>query len=128
MLSKIVGFISPYAFALKLAAIVITMSTVFWAGKTWESNKRDAAELVILDRALESFMAQKAKSDKLALDLIAEQQKKKVVYKTITKEVPKYVTIEADSNCPVPDGFVGLWNDASQATLPNPASGASDGS
>lgn len=31
---------------------------------------------------------------------------------TITKEIPKYVTVKADANCTIPVGFVSVWNAA----------------
>lgn len=44
---------------------------------------------------------------------------------TIIKEVPVYVTQEADRRCPVPAGFVRLWNGANRGELPTP-DGAAD--
>lgn len=48
---------------------------------------------------------------------------------TIIREVPVYVTEEADRRCLVPDGFVRLWNGANRGELPNPVpapAGAAD--
>lgn len=59
---------------------------------------------------------QKAKDDAamqivdLELELLRAKDKVRVVTNTITKEVPVYVTKEADARCVVPTGFVGLWN------------------
>lgn len=44
---------------------------------------------------------------------------------TIIKEVPVYVTQEADRRCTVPAGFVRLWNGANRGELPAP-DGAAD--
>lgn len=44
---------------------------------------------------------------------------------TIIREVPTYVTENADRDCPVPDGFVRLWNGANRGELPAP-DGAAD--
>lgn len=44
---------------------------------------------------------------------------------TIIQEVPVYVTETADRRCPVPDGFVRLWNGANRGELPAP-DGAAD--
>lgn len=44
---------------------------------------------------------------------------------TIIKEVPVYVTEEADHRCAVPAGFVRLWNGANRGELPAP-DGAAD--
>lgn len=44
---------------------------------------------------------------------------------TIIKEVPTYVTEDADRRAPVPAGFVRLWNGANRGELPAP-DGAAD--
>jgi hypothetical protein len=44
---------------------------------------------------------------------------------TIIKEVPVYVTQDADRRCTVPAGFVRLWNGANRGELPAP-DGAAD--
>lgn len=46
---------------------------------------------------------------------------------TIEKEVTRYVTQQDDSKCPIPNGFVGLWNSANQMQLPNDSSGIPTG-
>lgn len=46
---------------------------------------------------------------------------------TITKEVPVYVTKKDDLNCPVPNGFVSLWNNANAMRLPNDSAGVPTG-
>ena len=43
---------------------------------------------------------------------------------TIIKEVPVYVDQKADVACPVPDGFVRLWNGANRGVLPGSAGSA----
>jgi hypothetical protein len=39
---------------------------------------------------------------------------------TIIQEVPVYVSQDADHHCPVPAGFVRLWNGANRGELPAP--------
>ena len=46
--------------------------------------------------------------------------------KTLTREVTKYVSAEADARCPVPAGLVRLWNADLQTGLYEPASGGHD--
>lgn len=48
--------------------------------------------------------------------------------RTITREVPHYVTAKSDAACPVPVGLVRLWDDAAgvQAALYQPAAGVDD--
>lgn len=47
---------------------------------------------------------------------------------TQIKEVPVYVTVEADAQCVVPTGFVSLWNDGArgEASLPAAPGGPVD--
>ena len=46
--------------------------------------------------------------------------------KTITKEIPVYVTPEADAACVVPAGFVRIHDDAAANTTPEPTAGDPD--
>ena len=41
--------------------------------------------------------------------------------KTITERVPEYVTAKDDAACPVPRGFIELWNASASGTLPRRA-------
>ena len=43
---------------------------------------------------------------------------------TLIKEIPVYVDQNADAACPVPDGFVWLWNGANRGQLPASARAA----
>lgn len=50
----------------------------------------------------------------------------RTVYKTIIKEVPKYVTVKTDAGCPIPNSFVSVWNSASAGAIPDSAAVADD--
>lgn len=66
-------------------------------------------------------------SEELATALSTERVKIRTVTKTIVKEVPRYVTVEADRNCVVPTGFVQHHDAAaSGATLPERPTGVVD--
>jgi hypothetical protein len=45
------------------------------------------------------------------------------VTKTITKEIPKYVTVHDDAACPIPRGFVRLHDAAAEGTIPSGPTG-----
>lgn len=46
---------------------------------------------------------------------------------TIEKEVTRYVTQQDDSKCPIPNGFVGLWNSTNKMQLPDDSAGVPRG-
>lgn len=73
--------------------------------------------------------AQKAAEDAQATIVVALQakltaaQKQRDKLKLQLKELPKYVTVQADANCTITSGFVSVYNAAVQAA-PIPDSGA----
>ena len=68
-----------------------------------------------LDRAVsEAFNAQQGILDGLKSQL-DEIERRGPIIKTIVREVPKYVTADADSRCVVNNGFVWLYDTALQA-------------
>lgn len=54
-------------------------------------------------------------------DVEAKQAAARIVYRDIIKEVPRYVTVEADAKCVVPVGFVRLHDAAAAGRLPGVA-------
>lgn len=59
--------------------------------------------------------------------LVPAQVKIATFTNTIVQKVPTYVTLEDDSRCTVPNGFVSLWNSSNKMQLPNDTSGVPTG-
>lgn len=84
----------------------------------------------IMHNANEAAVAEQAvkvvklvqKSDAITYKVAQTQQaateKVVTVTQTIIKEVPKYVSVQADAHCAIPVGFVGVFNAGATDTLP----------
>tara|TARA_R110002050_G_scaffold57423_3_gene128946 strand:+ start:90765 stop:91253 length:489 start_codon:yes stop_codon:yes gene_type:complete len=84
-------------------------------------------------QAVSFALAKAAAEDEISrveeIELIKSQQKTKIIYKTITKEVPKYVSViqKSDSECNLSHGTVSVFNRAALEQLPDTA-GSDDAS
>jgi len=68
-------------------------------------------------RTVQVVRKQAAVAQQVAVSQQAAQDRVRVVTRTITKEIPVYVTPQADAGCVVPDGFR-LLHDAAAAGVP----------
>ncbi len=88
-------------------------------GYGYRDDRAESERVEAVEKALEQAYldAELARDEELAL--IKAQQKTEVVYRTITKEVPKYVTQiqRIDSQCNLSRGTVRLFNDAAAERL-----------
>ncbi len=82
-----------------------------WRAHDWRDG---AAATKAAVRTVYVVQKQAAVAQKVAVQQQAAQDRVRVVTRTITKEIPAYVTLEADSGCVVPDGFR-LLHDAAAA-------------
>ena len=64
---------------------------------------------------------QAAVTERIRIVYVKQEAEIKWRTKTITERVPEYVTAKDDAACPVPHGFVELWNAAASGTLPRSA-------
>ncbi len=95
-----------------------------FGGGFYACSQFDKAEQVEVARAETKKVADQAKVTAVIDTQNAEKQAEiRTVYKTITKEVVRYVNAKDDAACDVPDGFVRLWNSASSGAIPGAASG-----
>jgi hypothetical protein len=104
-------------------------------GALWLYHRFTAMRIADADaRAQAAVAAQQDIAGQLAAAKASERvvtqyiDRVRVVYErgtTLTKEIPVYVTAQADATCPVPVGFVRVHNAAAANELPGPA-GAAD--
>ena len=116
-----------------MLAVALSIFLIYQKGRVDErAHQANAAA-----KAQASAARVAAKQDAKAADLSAEVRQatveKQIEYRTITKtlikEVPKYVTAEADAACVIPVGFVRLHDVAAgsgQALFPPAAGGPVD--
>lgn len=105
-------------------AIVLTLLAAYAAGyeagaraeREKQAKREAAAEAVARKR---ERAAEKVSRD-VAEDLVREVVRVETVTKTLVKEVPVYVTPDADARCVVPAGFVQHHDAAAAGQLPEP--------
>ena len=109
---------------LMLSALVALASFASFVGGY---ELRDTMAEAEQAKAVKFALKQAAEADAISraeeIALIKSQNKTKVVYKTITKEVPKYVSViqKTDSDCNLSGGTVRLFNSAAAERLPETA-------
>jgi hypothetical protein len=86
-----------------------------WRAHGWKDAAAAAKAEV---HAIHVVQTQAAVAQKVAVRQQAAQDRVRVVTRTITKEIPAYVTLEADAGCVVPDGFRRLHDAAAAGVLP----------
>ncbi|WP_213159219.1 hypothetical protein [Pseudomonas aeruginosa] len=110
-----------------LAVIAGLLFALGWIkGSSDEQAKAKQIETAQLRQAFEQGQALGVVRDRVVTKYVDRVQVVEKVGRTIIKEVPVYVSAEADRACTVPAGFVRL-HDAGAASLPAPApAGAAD--
>ncbi|USQ97224.1 hypothetical protein [Caulobacter sp. RL271] len=117
----------------RLAALALLVAFVGWlacrhaygVGVSDERAARAARDAKAAKVIAHVATAGKAITAEVSHDLEARRVEIRTVTKTLTKEVPVYVTVQSDRACIVPDGFVRLHDAAADgAALPGSASGS----
>ena len=96
---------------LLLAAIVMGIVTVRHRIASAEAR---AAAAETTARRLQGELDQAALSEKVVIRYVDRVRVVREVGATITKEIPVYVTAQADAACPIPAGFVRVHDAAAQ--------------
>jgi len=111
--------LSPYLIVIALVVFLLGM----WAGYDWRSTIAEADQAKAVKFALKKQAENNAISRAEELAFIKSQQKTKVVYRSITKEAPKYVsaTQKNDSACNVSIGSLRLFDHAVSERMPEAA-------
>lgn len=104
-----------------LASVMIVF--LLLCGAYYKGSK-DVQALWDAEKARETAVAKvvHAEQKETTKEVVVEYRDKikevKVKGDTIIKKVPVYVTKEDDSKCIVPDGFVRVWNEGNDITVP----------
>lgn len=106
------------AAALELLFGVLLVAVIFGLGFTAQAKldaaKRRAATAEANVRRLQGELAQANLSERVVTRYVDRVQVVREAAATITKEIPVYVTVEADAACPIPVGFVRVHNAAAE--------------
>ncbi|WP_289283300.1 MULTISPECIES: hypothetical protein [unclassified Methylophaga] len=103
-----------------IAVFAASCSASFFVGYDYRDRGVQAEMAKAISKALEDADEQYEKDRQQELELIEKQKKTEIVYKTITKEVPKYVPViqQKDSDCNLSNGTVRLFNSAARDDMP----------
>ena len=84
--------------------------------------KWDAEKAALAEQSLEKERKDQSVADAVGAKVVAEATKERVVYKTLIKEIPKYV----ESDCTLSAGFRVLHDAAATAAVPDTGASRTD--
>lgn len=115
-----------------VAAVLGLLAAIWFAGDRHGhkiERVRQARALAAAEAKVKATEAHQAQTAQVILQAV-EKTRTVIQWKTrtLTKEVPVYVSAQADSRCIVPRGFVRLYDNAASGVsdVPAPASGSDD--
>lgn len=117
---------APYRW-LALAVLVAAACAVAWFKGAAHVHDQWDLETARRDKAIAERQVRVANAITTVVTRYVDRIKVvREVGETIIQEVPVYVTQDADRRCPVPAGFVRLWNGANRGELPAPDGSADE--
>lgn len=117
---RALGLPSPQVLAIYALAFVVACGTAFGAGWTVKGWQVDSGQLATAERTIETMDQKAATTTQIGEQSAAAAAQIQTVTRTIIKEVPRYVSRQADAGCRVPDGFVGVHDSAASGVPPVP--------
>ena len=106
-----------------ISLAVVAVCALSWSlGADRIQAKWDAEKAALAEAALQQERKDQAVASAVGAKVAAAATKERVVYKTLIKEIPKYV----ESDCDLSGGFRVLHDAAATATLPDPSSTGAD--
>lgn len=113
---------------IKIAILIGLCLVCFGGGYELRDLMAEADKVEGLEQSLSKTKENEEISVKAETAYVATEEKTKIVYKTIIKEVPKYVSViqSSDSECNLSNGTVRLLNSAIDNQLPQSATGANE--
>lgn len=125
-MSAILSWLKPYEWAVWLVGLGLLTFSVWGFGHFEYTQGVNSVRIADLKAVAQVTIASSDATQKVITQYVPEVQYIQTQGQTITHEVTKYVTKDADSHCVVPLGFARLWNSSNQMQLP-PAASSTDG-
>ena len=102
-----------------ISLVVLAVCALSWnLGEDHVQAKWDAEKAALAEQSIEKERKDQSVADAVGAKVAAEATKEKVVYRTLIKEIPKYV----ESDCDLSAGFRVLHDSAATGTLPDTSS------
>ena len=117
---KFIPFISTYRLPIQVASIVILVFGVYMEGGIATQEKWEAKVAEVKLEMVKKETASAEATVQVVTKYINKVQIVKEKGNEIIKQVPVYITKDADTKCDVPTGFVMLHDSASRNEVPDP--------
>jgi len=117
---KFVPFISQYTLPIQVVSIIVLVFGVYMEGGISNQEKWEAK---VAEAKLEMAKKETASAEvttKVITKYVTKIEVVKEKGNEIIKQVPVYITKDADAKCDVPNGFVVLHDSASRNEVPDP--------
>jgi hypothetical protein len=117
---KFVPFISQYTLPIQVVSIIVLVFGVYMEGGISNQEKWEAK---VAEAKLEMAKKETASAEvttKVITKYVTKIEVVKEKGNEIIKQVPVYITKDADAKCDVPTGFVVLHDSASRNEVPDP--------
>jgi len=124
---KFIPFISNYKLPIQVGSVIILAFGLFMEGgisnqEKWEARVAEV-KLEMAKKDAESAEA----TTKIVTKYVTVDRIVKEKGDAIVKEIPKFISKDADAKCVVPNGFVLLHDSASKNEVPDSARGVDEG-
>ena len=117
---KFIPFVSLYRLPIQVASIAILVFGVYMEGGIATQEKWEARVAEVKLEMAKKETASAEVTTKVVTKYINKVQIVKEKGNDIIKQVPVYITKDADAKCDVPTGFVVLHDSASRNEVPDP--------
>lgn len=116
---KFVPFISQYTLPIQVISIIVLVFGVYMEGGISNQEKWEAKVAEVKLEMAKKETASAEVTTKVITKYVTKIEVVKEKGNVIIKEIPKYITKDADAKCPVPNGFVVLHDSASRNEVPD---------
>lgn len=116
---KFVPFISQYTLPIQVISIIVLVFGVYMEGGISNQEKWEAKVAEVKLEMAKKETASAEVTTKVITKYVTKIEVVKEKGDAIIKEIPKYISQDADAKCPVPTGFVVLHDSASRNEVPD---------
>ena len=117
---KFVPFISQYTLPIQVISIIVLVFGVYMEGGISNQEKWEAKVAEVKLEMAKKETASAEVTTKVITKYVTKIEVVKEKGNEIIKQVPVYITKDADAKCDVPNGFVVLHDSASRNEVPDP--------
>jgi hypothetical protein len=118
--------LKPYREPVRIVSTILIIVGIYFYG-SYDNEKHWRAKAAEMQAQLDKKnTASKSASVKIVTKYVTKTKVIKEKGDVIVKEVPKYITKNADANCVIPKSFVLLHDSAAKGTVPDTSAGVDE--